>query len=118
MFTIKILGQVHGGKNNMIITKSGKHIPTPTFEKWRNRAVYQVQQQKFKKITKPCSASFHYIAGDKRKRDIPAILDAVFHVLERAGVVEDDCLIENLSEFKKSYDKENPQIIITIEVKA
>ena len=111
--TIILTGQVRGGKNNMGVTKKGKHYPKKLFKEWRDEAVMQVFLQKLVRLTVPCSMDIVYTTGDKKKRDIPAILDAIFHVLERAGVVDDDSLIENVN-FKKFYDKENPNVRMTI----
>ena len=110
---IVIHSQVRGGKNNMGITRTGRHYPNKKFKEWRDDAVLQVLTHKFSMITEPCVAEIDYFAGDRRRRDVPAILDALFHVLERAGVVKDDCLIEDLI-FKKHYDKENPKVIIKL----
>jgi Holliday junction resolvase RusA-like endonuclease len=110
---ITIKGQVRGGKNNMGITRTGRHYPKPKFKEWRDDAVSQVLTHKINMITEPCTAEISYFAGDCRRRDVPAILDALFHVLERAGVVKDDCLIENVY-FEKHYDKEDPKAIIKL----
>jgi Holliday junction resolvase RusA-like endonuclease len=119
---ITIKGQVRGGKNNMLVLRNGMHIPTKQFKKWRNDAVDQVIDQiyrhetttgSFDMITEPCMHEIEYFAGDRRRRDIPAILDAIYHVLERAGVVKDDCLLQDLN-FRQHYDKENPRVIIKL----
>ena len=120
--TITIKSQVRGGKNNMLVLRNGMHIPSKKFKAWRDDAVNQVIDQiyryetttgSFEMITEPCSANVSYVAGDRRRRDMPAIIDAVWHVLERAEIVKDDCLIENVN-FKKTYNKESPQITITL----
>lgn len=93
IFTIK--GQVPGGKNSIKTTRIGKRFPTKRFEAWRDHAVLQVRQQSKNflneiPINKPANIEIYYNAGDNRRRDVPGIADAIFHVLERAGVVEDD----------------------------
>jgi Holliday junction resolvase RusA-like endonuclease len=120
---ITIKGQVRGGKNNMLVLRNGMHIPSKKFKEWRDDALEQVGAHKImvknhysKKnpmITVPCMHEIEYFAGDHRRRDIPAILDAVYHVLERAGVVKDDCLLKDLN-FRQHYDKENPRVIIKL----
>ena len=42
----KIFGQIRGGKNNMIVTRSGLHLPKPDWEKWRNETVGVLLRQK------------------------------------------------------------------------
>jgi Holliday junction resolvase RusA-like endonuclease len=107
---IVILGQIRGGKNNMIVTRSGLHFPKPEWEKWRNEAVSAVKQQLppgFVPFSEPATVRLTYIAGDRRRRDQPAIMDSIFHVLEKAGVVTDDALIW-VSESSRGYDKTAP----------
>ena len=112
---IILKGQVRGGKNNMGITMTGRHYPNKKFATWRDDALLQVQAQIIGKelpiISVPCLVHIDYYAGDKRRRDVPAILDAIWHVLEKAQVVKDDCLLCNIV-FKTYYNKENPEVII------
>jgi Holliday junction resolvase RusA-like endonuclease len=110
---ITIKGQVRGGKNNMLVLRNGMHIPSKKFKEWRDDAVLQVLTHKYTMITEPCMHEIEYFASDHRRRDTPAILDALYHVLERAGVVKDDCLLKDLN-FRQHFDKENPRIIIKL----
>ena len=41
----------------------------------------------------PCKATVIFIHADRRRRDVAGMIDALCHVLERAGVVNDDSLI-------------------------
>lgn len=112
--TITIIGQVHGGKNSMKVTRTGRHYPNRLFEQWRNHAVFQTRLHYHgKPITEPVKATIHYTAQDRRRRDVPAILDALWHVLERAGVVADDCLIRDV-DFTTDYDKHKPSVKIVL----
>ena len=108
--SITIRGKIRGGKNNIIITRTGRRFPNPEWAKWRDAAVIAVKKQlpdSFKMICEPVNVRLDYFAGDKRRRDMPAIIDAIFHVLEKAGVVEDDTLLW-VSKSTRSYNKENP----------
>ena len=109
-----IKGQIRGGKNNMIVTRTGMHFPKPEWAKWRDAAVQQVRAQ-LPHCYKPCGGpvlmQLNYIAGDHRRRDMPAILDSIFHVLEKAGVVVDDAQLW-VNESSRSYDKEHPMAIM------
>ena len=110
-FTIKIHGQIRGGKNNMVVTRGGLHFPKPEWAKWRDLAVALVQVQlsgDWNPISKPVNVRVTYVAGDRRRRDCPAIFDAVWHVLEKAGVVADDTLLWPV-ESSRSYDKDSPR---------
>lgn len=95
-FRLYFDGQIRGGKNNIIITRTGRRFPKPEWAKWRDTAVASVKSQLpagFKMIERPVNVHLDYFAGDKRRRDMPAIIDAIFNVLEKAGVVADDTLL-------------------------
>ena len=91
----------------MVVTRTGRRFPKASWAKWRDEAVAQVKSQlpsDWKPIATPTNIRLEYVAGDKRRRDMPAIIDAVFHVLEKAGFVKDDTLLW-VSESSRSYNK-------------
>lgn len=99
-YTYYVNGQIHGGKNNMGITRTGKHYPKKDFKEWRDGVIADLitQKLKYKYVLlegKKNGWEFYYCPKDNRRRDVPMILDAVFHCLERAGVVNDDCIIKD-----------------------
>lgn len=107
---LTIKGKILGGKNNMIVTRSGVHVPKPSWAKWRDQAVQQIRAQLptgWTPIDIPINMNLIYVSGDRRRRDMPAIVDSIFHCLEKAGVVTDDTLIWITSSSRR-YDKENP----------
>lgn len=118
---IVIHGQIKGGKNNMGINpKTGKHFPKADWARWRDAAVREVKAQLPKNhqpFSKSTLVTFGYYAGDKRRRDEPAIKDAVWHVLERAGVVHDDCLLWTTHSWR-NYDKQNPRVELWLKEEA
>ncbi len=114
---LRITGQVRGGKNNMGVTKTGKHFPRPKWAAWRNIAVREILGQLpsgWMSIKVPVSVHLYYVAGDKRRRDQPAILDAIWHVLEKAGVVLDDTLLWVTESTREQGTKETARALITI----
>jgi len=114
--SVTILGQIRGGKNNMIVTKKGKHIPKREWASWRDDAVAQVLSQlpkEWEPIIHPVNVRIEYVAGDRRRRDFPAICDAIWHVLEKAGFCEDDTHLWP-AESTRVYDKDKPRATITI----
>lgn len=114
--SITIHGQIRGGKNNMIVTKKGKHIPKKEWAKWRDEAVNGVLGQlpkDWEVICEPTNVRIDYVAGDKKRRDFPAICDAIWHVLEKAGFVTDDTLLWP-AQSSRGYNKGNPRTTITI----
>jgi Holliday junction resolvase RusA-like endonuclease len=114
-FRLVICGQIRGGKNNIIITRTGRRFPNPKWAAWRDAAVMEVQRQLprgFAAFTQPVNVRLEYVAGDHRRRDNPAIVDAIWHVLEKAGVVTDDVLLWP-TESSRGYDKDSPRAVIT-----
>ena len=112
---IIIIGQIMGGKNNIIVTRTGHRFPKPSWARWRDDAVRQVKQfipRGFTPIDSPVNVRLAYFAGDKRRRDMPAIIDSVWHVLEKAGIVTDDWHLW-VSESSRGFDKGNPRAEIT-----
>lgn len=114
-------GQVRGGKNHMQINfRTGTHYPTPEFAAWRNRACAEIMaQKKYYPLKFPLyqelACDIDYTPSDNRRRDIPAILDAIFHVLERSGIVADDALIKHLTFRTRQKDSQKPRAIIVLE---
>ena len=113
---LRLTGQIRGGKNNMTVCRNGAHIPKPGWKIWRDAAVSEISRQLppcWNPIAKPCNVRLEYFAGDKRRRDIPVIIDSIWHVLERAGFVQDDTLLW-VSESVRHYSKETPGAVITL----
>lgn len=104
------ISNVRGEKNNLIVTRTGLRFPRPEWARWRDAAVKEVRTQAGDStpISEPTDIELHYYAGDKRRRDMPAVVDAVFHVLEKAGVVADDSLLW-VAKSSRGYDKDNPR---------
>ena len=114
-WSIRITGQVRGGKNNITVTRTGHRFPNRAWAAWRDIAVAEVRAQLpagWMPISEPVNVALHYIAGDKRRRDCPAIVDAAWHVLEKAGVVADDTLLWPVLS-TRSYNKQSPSITIS-----
>jgi len=109
-------GQIPSGKNAMQTTRTGRHYPLKRFVDWRSNVEAQIRQQVgFPKAQEgPCAASFAYFPGDLRRRDVPGMIDALFHVLERFGLVKDDSLIVDVTWKKWPLDRENPRVIVEI----
>lgn len=97
--TIKLkLNKLSGvGKNNFGVTRKGIHYPKSGFVKFRNECLSQIYSQKpLKSFLSPVCMRIWYNPPDKRKRDSTAILDALFHILEKAGILKDDSLVEKI----------------------
>ena len=109
--------QIQGGKNNIGITRSGHRYPKPNWAKWRDEMIAQVKSQLpngWKPIDTFSTVDLYYVAGDKRRRDMPAIIDAIWHVLEKSGVVVDDTLLWVASSHRE-FKKNEPIAFVVIE---
>ena len=114
LLIIVIPTQIHGGKNAIKITRSGRRYPDKKWAEWRDKMVAIVKKQLplgFKTITEPVNVRIDYTTGDKRRRDFPAICDSIWHILEKACVVSDDVLLWPKISSRK-YDKSNPNAVI------
>lgn len=129
MIILVLRGQIRGGKNQMIVLRNGMHVPNASFRKWRDDAIGQVKAQVQSKeyasnlvygkdmSKSPIKATLWYWKGDLRRRDVPAIIDAIWHVLERSGIVADDCLIEDVDFKSMGLSRTEPKVEIRLEVK-
>jgi Holliday junction resolvase RusA-like endonuclease len=113
-FKINLKGQIPSGKNQMKIDpRSGRHYPAQRFELWRQDAWAQIMTQR-KKIEVPCCIRVDYWPGDRRRRDVPGCADALCHLLEMCGIVEDDSLLEDWEWHTHEVSPQNPRTIITL----
>jgi Holliday junction resolvase RusA-like endonuclease len=118
MMIIKLKGQTRGGKNSIMTTRTGRRYPNPIFSKWVLEQLSSIKKQ-LGTIT-PINEftyywEFHYTPEDKRRRDVPAILDGVFHLLEKAGVVSDDRYITNIRFVPFPASKDRAGMVIHID---
>ena len=63
----------------------------------------------------PVSMKVIYTPADLKRRDMPAMLDSIFHIMEKAGLISDDCLVHDLQWTAKAKDKENAGVSVFIE---
>ena len=49
-----------------------------------------------KPLNGPLVMNVQYVSLDRRTRDIPGMVDALFHLLEFCGLIEDDGQIQSL----------------------
>lgn len=119
-YTLILEGQVRGGKNNMKVTRSGHHYPNPSFLLWATTAILSLKRQKqFPTLCDDNNGNwcFIYTPADRKRRDITAILDSVFHCLERAMIVSDDSIIRNITFITLPPNKNNPKLEIILPIK-
>ena len=66
-------------------------------------------------ICGPCGMTVNYWSSDLKRRDVSAMLDSVFSILEKAMLVKDDSLIQNVVWRHMGYDKKNGRAEVTVE---
>jgi Holliday junction resolvase RusA-like endonuclease len=99
---VELQGQIPSGKNQIkIAVRQGRifKYPDKRFTTWRQDALAQIHAQHgilAKPIWRRCSLSVSYTPGDHRIRDVSGMLDALFHVIVKAGLLKDDGLIKHV----------------------
>lgn len=115
-FTLK--GQIPSGKNAVIVTRSGHRFPAKRFKLWREDAFRQLDAQ-IPNVKVPDDwdpyVRVKYYPGDLRRRDVPGMVDALWHLIEKYGTVDDDARLKNLSWVTFDLDRENPRAEVFIE---
>ncbi len=81
-------------------------------------AIYQLQSQKGRMMklpyTIPLRIKFMFYRKDKRGVDLSNLYEFAQDVLQSAGIIENDVLIESHDGSRKLYDPENPRTEIFI----
>ena len=117
MIKLTILGQARGGKNNIGVSRSGFRYPNKLFSLYKKDACSQLENQVFNYPMikdKSFKYIFDYTPEDNRRRDATAILDGLFHIMEKLSIVEDDKLIKDFFFKEHPADKKDPKVVITI----
>ena|SRR3990167_574553 len=119
---LTIYGQIKSGKNKMQIARTGRHYPLKAWAEWRDNVVANLEVYVYQSgikfpINEPCRVEALYWKGDRRRRDVPGMMDALWHCLERAKIVTDDKLFEDVTWIMKGLDRKNPRVEIKIEMK-
>ena len=100
----------------MQISRTGRHFPLKSFVDWRSLTELQIRNQVGypSPIEGPCKAFFAYYPGDLRRRDVPGMIDALFHVFERLKLVKDDSLIRHVDWKTFELCRENPRVEVEL----
>lgn len=98
MIEFHLPGQLPSGKNAVQVTRAGRRYPGDRFKNWRDQMFLMMAAQRVpvSLLDKPLSMTVDYTAGDKRRRDVPGMLDAILHLIEKWGLVADDRWIEDV----------------------
>lgn len=98
--------------------RSGRHYANQRFKDWRDdvlaqtiRATGKLRQRH--QIKEPCHIRVLYWPGDRRRRDVPGMMDALCHYLEYVGVMDDDRWLMDWRWVTFELDR-NPRVQIKI----
>ena len=100
----------------MQVTRSGRHYPLASFVVWREDVLRQLTRMVVP-FDCSCSVTVKYWRGDERRRDVPGMIDALWHVFELAKIVTDDKLFEEVHWIPMGLDRKNPRVEIDIKTR-
>lgn len=104
--TIVLTDQIPSGKNAMGITKQGRHYAKPRFESWRSIASFEIMKQKVQwplathaalPLLGDLTAQISYRTFDNTLRDLPGMLDALWHLLTHTNIIQNDGQIKGVT---------------------
>ena len=116
MIRFTLTGQIPSGKNAVIVTRSGNRFPAKRFKLWREDAFNQLMPYGNLKV--PADWEPHvlirYTPGDKRRRDVPGMIDALWHLMEKFGMIDDDARLKHMAWTTCAVDKEKAGVDVSI----
>ena len=109
-------GTTPSGKNAVLITRTGQRYPAPRFKKWRDSVmpILQPLASPGPLLSNNLSIEVLYWPGDLRRRDVPGMVDALFHVIEKAGIVRDDAQLKHVHFWTQELDRTNPRVEVSL----
>ncbi len=105
--------QLPSGKNQVKITRTGRRYPDKNFVHWRAKALAAIGGVPAP-FPGPVQMIVHYVPGDRIRRDLPGLLDALCHLLERAGIVRDDAQVKSLVWQEYPVEPKHPRCRVSI----
>ena len=103
----------------MQVTRTGRHYPNPLFVAWRKDMAWQIRAQLAHRQRTPWDVpvrlKIDYWPGDRKTRDVPALLDALFHLLVYCGVLQDDGLVRDVLFYNNGVTK-FPKVVMELTI--
>lgn len=120
--TFTLSGQLPSGKNAVVVTRTGMRFPAKRFKLWREQALTELSPQVSTYARKgaclPLESTItlecEYTPGDRRTRDVPGMLDALLHLIVKAGLLVDDGLVWGITWRRMEMDRQRPGVTFTI----
>lgn len=111
--TFTIPSQMCSGKNRIIVTRDGRRIPDKRFLSWIESSSFYVPSRAAP-WAEPVQLKVRYTPGDLKRRDADGMMAALFHLLERTGLVRDDALIQHITWTTLPLDRTAPKVEVAI----
>ena len=112
IFTLQ--GQIPSGKNAVMITRTGRRYPSKRFKDWRDDAIDQLTNCYTYMMLGDMHLVVDYVPGNKIRRDVPGMLDAICHLLEYTGILQDDAQVKNVEWHQWPLDRKNPKVRVVL----
>ena len=107
------------GKNSVKTTRTGHRYPNERFVKWRSAVLSQLERHALSRVLNNphviLRCDIRYWPNDKRTRDVPGMEDALYHCLERAGIIANDGQIKH-SSFTTEAMQDEVKLIVSLRV--
>ena len=113
IISFTLYGKMKSGKNHVQITRTGRRYPNKSFADWRDEMLSQINYQG-KPLQGRVGLSAWYVPGDRLRRDAPGILDALLHLFEKAGILQDDAQVKKVNWTENITDRHAPQCWIVL----
>jgi len=85
---------------------------TPVYESWLADCRALIYKAQAIPVLGPYRLLIEAVRPDKRRRDIDNLIKAVSDVLETTGIIENDCLCEEVT---ARWVNDGPEMLVTIE---
>ena len=106
--------QIPSGKNAVQITRTGKRYPGKRFKAWRDEAMGKIPYP-VTEFRGPVTMIVDYVPGDNIRRDVPGLLDALCHLIEKVGIVQDDAQVKCVQWTTFPVQPNRPRCTISVE---
>lgn len=117
--TFTLTGPIVSGKNQIQLSYRNGRIfkyPNKRFVEWRNRAADQLALQEYRAtLSGRLKLTVRYTPGDAIRRDLTGMLDALFHLLEHTGIVENDYQIKCVEWHDAAMQRNQGKVEVQIE---
>lgn len=132
---IRLTGQLPSGKNlqgirtemKPEVTPDGYVVEVPRVRKHSRQRFAQWRDERLKELVPqlrpwtgllplavPMMMHVWYWPSDRRVRDRSGMLDGIFHLLERAGIIADDGLVEDPLWHTMELDRQSPRVKLIV----